>query len=93
MLFEANFTRFPRPLVILRKNLSALPAPGLYPSSQKCPLTLGAYSQRTWVRHIKGEFLKLNFASCISAAALGFAALSPECVFLTKSFYFKLYTV
>lgn len=57
------------------------------------PLTLGAYSQRTWVRHIKGEFLKLNFASCISAVALGFAALSHECAFLTKFFYFKVCTV
>lgn len=56
------------------------------------PLTLGAYSQRTWVRHIKGEFLKLYCVPCISAVALGFSALSYECAFLTKFFYFKVYT-
>lgn len=57
------------------------------------PLILGTYSQRICVRHIKGEFLKLNFASCVSAVALGFAALSHECAFLTLKlsyFHFKV---
>lgn len=90
MLFEAKVTR--QALSYPKKEFKCFTCSWSISIIIEMPLTLGAYSQRTWVRHIKGELPKLYFASCISAVALGFSALSHECAFLTKFFYFKVST-
>ena len=83
MLFRAKVTCFPSPLLVIKNNLSALPAPGPPSTITGIPLPQGTYSQRSCVRHRRREFLSLNFAFLVSVVALGFAALSRKHIFLT----------
>lgn len=54
-------------------------------------LTLGTYSKRTCVRHVKGEFLRLNFASLVTV--LAFATLFCEHAFLTLKLFYPSFKV
>lgn len=77
----------------MKKSLSALPAPGPLCIVTYMPLTLGTYYQRTCVRHVKGEFLRLSFASLNSVTALGFAALSGEHALLSLKLFYPYFKV
>lgn len=89
--FRAKVTCFPSPLLVLKSNLSTLPAPGPRSTITDIPLPLGTYSQRSCVRHRRGEFLSLNFAFLVSVVALGFAALSREHIFLTLKLSYRYF--